>query len=301
MAADKDEQKSDETRISDNKLEGKDHPASDSDDAVSGEKNNNMSNMCNKTVTKNNKNSLKAPEERCEREQATIATISGPCPTLKSSSSHSASESNLALVLIGIVLMHFACHSLRVFLSGVAVYLLHDTVYCIQTVGGYVPPLWTMCAESVSSLLVMVNFSGNFLIYCSILRPFKAALRRLVFEKRASKWWTCGPLRSQEDEAESRRSQQPPTNEVAKAYRSYEDRDPGAKSESRASVGSSLTEEKKVKMKACAMERDRVSLLVQGSSYRRVTGLTGDGRDGVIVMEDTSVMSVACAQNVEMV
>lgn len=42
--------------------------------------------------------------------------------------------------------------------------------------GHYVPPLWTMCAECVSSLLIMINFSGNFVIYCSVLRPFKAAI-----------------------------------------------------------------------------------------------------------------------------
>ncbi len=41
---------------------------------------------------------------------------------------------------------------------------------------GFVPPLWAMCAESVSSLLIMINFSGNFLIYCSVLKPFQTAL-----------------------------------------------------------------------------------------------------------------------------
>ena len=33
-----------------------------------------------------------------------------------------------------------------------------------------------MCAESISSLLIMINFSGNFLIYCSVLKPFKEFL-----------------------------------------------------------------------------------------------------------------------------
>lgn len=95
----------------------------------------------------------------------------------------SKSEANLAFVLIGIVIMHMACHLLRVFLAGVAVYLINDTVYCMSNHGGYVPPLWTMCAECISSLLIMINFSGNFLIYCSILKPFKDAFNSCC------RWW----------------------------------------------------------------------------------------------------------------
>lgn len=92
----------------------------------------------------------------------------------------SASDRNLAFVLIGIVIMHLLCHCLRVFLAGVAVHLIKDTVHCMREEGGYVPPLWTMVAESVSSLMIMINFSGNFLIYCSVLKPFKEALSKLV-------------------------------------------------------------------------------------------------------------------------
>ena len=75
--------------------------------------------------------------------------------------SSSSMESNLAVVLIGIVIMHIACHTLRVFLAGMAVHLIKDTVYCMREEGGFVPPLWSMCAESVSSLLIMINFSGK--------------------------------------------------------------------------------------------------------------------------------------------
>ena len=81
-------------------------------------------------------------------------------PAVKSSGG-SSTESNLAVVLIGIVIMHIACHTLRVFLAGMAVHLIEDTVYCVREEGGFVPPLWSMCAESVSSLLIMVNFSGE--------------------------------------------------------------------------------------------------------------------------------------------
>ena len=36
-----------------------------------------------------------------------------------------------------------------------------------------------MCLESVAHLLVMLNFSTNFLIYCSVSAPFKKALSKV--------------------------------------------------------------------------------------------------------------------------
>ena len=41
--------------------------------------------------------------------------------------------------------------------------------YCVQV----------MCLESLAHLLVMVNFSSNFLVYCSTSSPFKIALTRV--------------------------------------------------------------------------------------------------------------------------
>ena len=35
-----------------------------------------------------------------------------------------------------------------------------------------------MCLESLAHLLVMVNFSSNFLVYCSTSSPFKTALTK---------------------------------------------------------------------------------------------------------------------------
>ena len=64
---------------------------------------------------------------------------------------------------MGIVVMHIVCHSLRVFLAGLAVYFIKDTLVCMTEGVGYAPPLWTMCAESISSLLIMINFSGIYL------------------------------------------------------------------------------------------------------------------------------------------
>jgi hypothetical protein len=46
-----------------------------------------------------------------------------------------------------------------------------------------------MCLESVAHVLVMINFSSNFLIYCSVSNQFKAALSKLClfFCKKSSK------------------------------------------------------------------------------------------------------------------
>ena len=59
------------------------------------------------------------------------------------------------------------CHALRVFLAAYAVYLNSTWVNCMKSEGSFLPPLWTMCAEHLSSILMMLNLAGNFLIYCS--------------------------------------------------------------------------------------------------------------------------------------
>ena len=50
---------------------------------------------------------------------------------------------------------------------------------CVEEYDQYIPPLWVMCLESVAHLLVMLNFSTNFLIYCSVSAPFKKALSKV--------------------------------------------------------------------------------------------------------------------------
>ena len=52
-------------------------------------------------------------------------------------------------------------------------------VECIKHVDHYIPPLWIMCLESVAHLLVMLNFSSNFLIYCSVSNQFKMSLSKV--------------------------------------------------------------------------------------------------------------------------
>jgi len=89
------------------------------------------------------------------------------------------SENNLAFVLISIVVMHFICHILRVFMAIYSVYLISDTLDCLERGVAFSPPLWSMCSDCVASLLLMVNFSGNFLIYCSALKSFRGKLKQI--------------------------------------------------------------------------------------------------------------------------
>ena len=88
--------------------------------------------------------------------------------------------------------MHILCNALRVILGVLVVALVGEIllypqlhwlinitdvqVSCITYTDQYIPPLWVMCLESVAHLLVMFNFSSNFLIYCSVSNQFKAAL-----------------------------------------------------------------------------------------------------------------------------
>ena len=51
---------------------------------------------------------------------------------------------------------------------------------CLKAEYQYIPPVWVMCLESVAHLLVMFNFSSNFLVYCSVSNQFKAALSKVV-------------------------------------------------------------------------------------------------------------------------
>ena len=57
-------------------------------------------------------------------------------------------------------------------------HFLDKHVSCREHDHQYVPPLWIMCLESVAHLLVMLNSSSNFLIYCSVSKQFKTALAR---------------------------------------------------------------------------------------------------------------------------
>ena len=94
----------------------------------------------------------------------------------------SLSETNLAIALIAICVLHLVCQILRVFLAGLAVYLVFDTVYCMEVEQRFIPPLWTMCAESVSSILIMINASGKYTVWECKKFPTTQILRESNFQ-----------------------------------------------------------------------------------------------------------------------
>ena len=57
--------------------------------------------------------------------------------------------------------------------------ILEVQVHCIKLTEQYIPPLWVMCLESVAHLLVMFNFSSNFLVYATVSQQFKKTLMKL--------------------------------------------------------------------------------------------------------------------------
>ena len=89
-------------------------------------------------------------------------------------------EIYVQVTLISIVLMHILCNILRIFLGILVVSLVEVQVSCIREYDQYIPSLWVMCLESVAHLLVMLNVSSNFLIYCSVSSPFKTALTKVA-------------------------------------------------------------------------------------------------------------------------
>ena len=65
-----------------------------------------------------------------------------------------------------------------VIMAIMVIMLITAQVSCIREYDQYIPSLWVMCLESVAHLLVMLNVSSNFLIYCSVSSPFKKALSK---------------------------------------------------------------------------------------------------------------------------
>ena len=76
-------------------------------------------------------------------------------------------------------LQHFLLYLKTIFFS-----VSDVQVMCSKAGYQYIPPVWVMCLESVAHLLVMLNFSTNFLVYCSVSNQFKAALSKVVIRIR---------------------------------------------------------------------------------------------------------------------
>lgn len=83
---------------------------------------------------------------------------------------------NLAPVLFGVVIVFILCNTLRVFLNVFDFSQIEAIIDCEKKGVGRMPPAWVMCSVSVSHLLLMINSSVNFLVYCVAGSKFRSIL-----------------------------------------------------------------------------------------------------------------------------
>ena len=93
------------------------------------------------------------------------------------------SNDNLAPILFGVVIVFVICNSLRVILNIYDSAVVEDIIECEKQKMGRFPPAWILCTISVSHLLLMVNSSVNFLVYCVAGKRFRSILAKKIRKK----------------------------------------------------------------------------------------------------------------------
>ena len=93
-----------------------------------------------------------------------------------SSAGQPANDLNLAPVLFGVVIVFVLCHTLRVLINIYDFSVVDEIVRCEKKELGRVPPAWIVCSVYVSQLLLIVNSSVNFLVYCVAGSKFRSIL-----------------------------------------------------------------------------------------------------------------------------
>ena len=83
---------------------------------------------------------------------------------------------SLAPILFGVVIVFVLCNTLRVFLNMYEMSVAEEIVSCEKKGVGRMPPAWIVCTVSVSHLLLMINSSVNFLVYCVAGSKFRSIL-----------------------------------------------------------------------------------------------------------------------------
>ena len=83
------------------------------------------------------------------------------------------SDFNLAIILAGIVIVFFLCHTLRFFLEFYRVATVERTVQCMSKGQGEAHPTWLFPVAALSHLMLIVNSSINFVIYCAVGSKFR--------------------------------------------------------------------------------------------------------------------------------
>ena len=125
---------------------------------------------------------LREPLTR-SRSTSAAATTSVNGHSLQQSNGNGATPSggpsndlNLAPVLFGVVIVFVICNALRVFLNMYDFADMEEILKCEKKGVGRMPPPWFVCLVYVSNLMLMVNSSVNFLVYCVAGSKFRTIL-----------------------------------------------------------------------------------------------------------------------------
>jgi len=102
-------------------------------------------------------------------------------------------ETNLAVILITIVLVFLCCHSLKLYLAFYKVHVTKKVVSCNET--GLVPvhSQLRIFISSLNHLLLVLNSSVNFIIYCFLGKRFRRSLLESVEKMTCYKYDRLSP------------------------------------------------------------------------------------------------------------
>ena len=88
---------------------------------------------------------------------------------------------NLAMILAGIVIVFCICHSLRVFLAFYYVSVVERTNQCTEKGEETSHPFRLYIISALNHLMLVVNSSINFIIYCAVGSKFRKVLKDKFF------------------------------------------------------------------------------------------------------------------------
>ena len=127
---------------------------------------------------------------------ATPLSTNGHAP-VNGNAQQNNNDLNLAPVLFGVVIVFVFCNTLRVFLNMYDFAVVEEIISCEQKGVGRMPPPWIVCSVSVSHLLLMINSSVNFLVYCVAGSKF----RSIFYQQVSTVFKKLRPNRTEQNEA----------------------------------------------------------------------------------------------------
>jgi len=93
-------------------------------------------------------------------------------------------ENTLAIILVSIVMVFFTCHSLKFFLVLYKVHVTSKTLYCYSLGLSPYHPKWMHPMSYINHLMLVLNSSINFIIYCLVGSRFRSSLSASVLSLR---------------------------------------------------------------------------------------------------------------------